>query len=172
MTIRKTLPQDIETVMAMYDYARSFMRANGNPNQWIDGYPSVEQIMQDLEEGHSYVCEDEEGNLTGTFCFMEGPDPTYHVIYEGEWLNNEPYGVIHRITTNGKQKGVAATCLQWCYKRCSNVRVDTHRDNSVMQNILTKHGFSRCGIIHIRNGSERIAFQKVVEEKTGDKSIE
>lgn len=81
------------------------------------------------------------------------------LIYEGAWLNDEPYGVIHRLATNGKQKGVSEACLDWCFERWPNVRVDTHRDNKVMQHILTKYGFQRCGIIYVKNGTERIAYQ-------------
>ena len=42
MRIRKTTLNDLEPVMAMYDYARKFMQEHGNPNQWINGYPSEE----------------------------------------------------------------------------------------------------------------------------------
>ena len=100
-----------------------------------------------------------EGEILGTFCFILGEDPTYQQIYEGAWLNDEPYGVIHRLATNGKQKGVSEACLDWCFERWPNVRVDTHRDNKVMQHILTKYGFQRCGIIYVKNGTERIAYQ-------------
>ena len=88
-----------------------------------------------------------------------GEDPTYRHIYDGAWLNDEPYGVIHRMATSGKQKGVSEACINWCFQRCGNIRVDTHRDNKVMQHILTKHGFQRCGIIYVKNGTERIAYQ-------------
>ena len=33
MNIRKTNPNDLLNVMAIYERARSFMAANGNPNQ-------------------------------------------------------------------------------------------------------------------------------------------
>ena len=74
-------------------------------------------------------------------------------------VRNDTYGVIHRLATNGKQKGVSEACLDWCFQRWPNVRVDTHRDNKVMQHILTKYGFQRCGIIYVNNGTERIAYQ-------------
>ena len=145
MEIRSTEIKDLPLVMEIYDYARAFMRATGNTTQWIDGYPSEALIRREIEESHSFACIDE--------------DPTYQQIYEGTWLNNEPYGVIHRLATNGKQKGVSETCLNWCFERWPNLRVDTHRDNKVMQHILTKYGFQRCGIIYVKNGTERIAYQ-------------
>ena len=138
MEIRPTELTDLPLVMEIYDYARAFMRANGNATQWIDGYPSESFIRQEIEDGHSFVCTDEQGEILGTFCFILGEDPTYLNIYEGAWLNDEPYGVI------------------------GNIRVDTHRDNKVMQHILTKYGFQRCGIIYVKNGTERIAYQRIL----------
>ena len=48
-----------------------------------------------------------------------------------------------------------------------SIRIDTHKDNIPMQRALAKHGFIKCGIIHLANGDERIAFQKseVVNEQ-------
>lgn len=163
MNIRKTRLEDLAVVMKIYDYAKVFMREHGNGNQWVDGYPSDEFIAEEIRDGHSYVCEDEHGEMIGTFCYIPGPDPTYQHIYKGEWLNDEPYGVIHRMASNGAQKGIATVCLAWSFQQCKNIRVDTHHDNVVMQNLLQKHGFAACGIIYVKNGTERIAYHKVVQ---------
>ena len=125
MEIRLTELKDLPLVMEIYDYARAFMRANGNATQWIDGYPSESFIRQEIEDGHSYVCTDEQGEILGTFCFILGEDPTYLNIYEGAWLNDEPYGVIHRMAASGKRKGVSEACLNWCFEHFENIRVDT-----------------------------------------------
>ena len=82
MEIRPTELKDLPLVMEIYDYARAFMRANGNATQWIDGYPSESFIRQEIEDGHSFVCTDEQGEILGTFCFILGEDPTYLNIYE------------------------------------------------------------------------------------------
>lgn len=161
MIIRPTELKDLSLVMGIYEYARSFMRANGNATQWVNGYPSEELIRQEIEDNHSFVCIGEQGEIAGTFCFILGDDPTYRQIYEGAWLNDAPYGVIHRMATNGKQKGVADACFDWCMEQSDNIRVDTHKDNLVMQHILEKRGFRRCGIIYVRDGTERIAYQRL-----------
>lgn len=165
MTIRHSSLQDLDTIMDIFAYARQFMKEHGNPNQWINGYPSAELISQEIANGTSYVCEDEDGEITGTFCFIPGEDPTYARIDNGNWLNDEPYHVIHRMGTNGKRKGIADACLKWCFGRCGNIRVDTHHDNIVMQHILEKHGFQRCGIIYTHNGTPRIAYQRTISKK-------
>ncbi|MDR0421926.1 MAG: GNAT family N-acetyltransferase [Proteiniphilum sp.] len=160
--IRPSTRDDLPEVMEIYAVARDFMRRSGNVSQWTGGYPPAEYIAGEIEAGHSFVCENRDGELVGTFCFIIGDDPTYGKIYEGEWLNHALYGTVHRIASAGKEKGVAETCFRWCFTRCLNIRVDTHRDNRVMQRILEKLGFTCCGIIHVADGTERLAYQKTV----------
>lgn len=89
-------------------------------------------------------------------------DPTYMRIYDGDWINDSCYGVVHRITSTGNVKGAASFCLNWALEQCGNIRIDTHRDNIVMQHLLDKNGFKYCGIVYVEDGTERIAYQKVV----------
>ncbi len=159
MLIRKAIISDINPLMDIYDHARQFMRSVGNANQWINGYPSEEIIRKDILNGNSYVCINN-NVIVGVFCFFQGDDPTYTKIYDGEWLDDKPYGVIHRLASSGTVKGVADFCFQWCYQQCGNIRVDTHKDNTVLQHVLRKNGYKQCGIIYISNGTQRIAFQK------------
>ena len=35
--IRKALPADLDVLMDIFEVARRFMQATGNPNQWING---------------------------------------------------------------------------------------------------------------------------------------
>ncbi len=164
MEIRHTSTEDIDRVMAVFEQAKRFMRLNGNFRQWTGGYPSREILEADISQESSFVCIDDDGVIVGTFCFRYGvePEPTYRTIYNGAWLNDKPYGVIHRIASSGKVGGVFATCLAFCGEFVDNIRIDTHRDNRVMQELLGRHGFSRCGIIYLVNGDERIAFQKEI----------
>ena len=87
-------------------------------------------------------------------------DETYNKIYDGQWLNEKPYGYIHRIAGDGKTKGVGSFCINWAFEKCGNMKIDTHADNKPMQNLLLKLGFKKCGIIYIADGSQRVAFQK------------
>ncbi len=163
MNIRKAKTEEIDAIMEVFDAAKRFMRQTGNDKQWIDGYPSKELVLGNIRDGGLYVCHSDDGHLVGAFYYKVENDRTYERIYEGEWLNDKPYGVVHRIASNGKQKGIGDACLKWSLEQCGNVRVDTHRDNAVMQNVLIRNGFSRCGIIFVANGTERIAFQKTIE---------
>lgn len=161
MNIRKTTLNDMNIILDLYEQSRKFMALNGNSNQWIDNYPQRSLLEEDIESGHSYVCVDDD-KIVGTFFYIEGNDLTYAKIYEGHWLNDKLYGVVHRLASAQGKRGVATFCMNWCFDQCKNIRIDTHIDNIPMQNLLNKNGYTKCGIIYISNGDERIAFQKTI----------
>ena len=161
MEIRKTNPEDLEIVLKMYQRARMFMASHGNPLQWGTSYPQQKMIVEDIMSGCSYVCE-EHGRIIATFYYKKGIDDTYIKIYNGQWLNEGPYGAVHRITSDGTVKGAASFCLDWALEQCGNLKIDTHRDTMIMQHLLDKKGFTYCGIIYTDDGSERMAYQKIL----------
>ena len=159
MLIRKTREEDISAAEAIYESARAYMRAAGNPDQWRDGYPGRAEILSDMREGRSYVCEDG-GEVVAVFYFGEGPDPTYEKIYGGAWLNGEPYSVIHRIAVKHHGRGIVDFCFSECAALADNLKIDTHKNNIPMQRVLLRAGFVECGTIYLKSGDARIAFQK------------
>lgn len=160
MNIRLATKNDLADIMPIFDKARAFMAANGNSRQWINGYPQQELIEKEIESGHCYVCTDEMQKVVATFCFIKGPDPTYTLIEKGNWPNDKPYYVIHRLASDGSHKGIARLCINWCFAQHPCLRADTHEDNHIMQHLLEQNGFERCGIIYVANGTPRIAYQK------------
>lgn len=158
--IRRSRLSDIDAIMECYAAARQYMRANGNPSQWINGYPSRRQIEEDIRAGQGYVGTDGNGEIVMAFAFISGEDPTYIHISDGEWLNDKPYGTIHRLASNGKVKGALKTCVDFCSTMTDNIRLDTHADNVIMQRGVAVLGFRRCGIILCQDGSPRIAYQR------------
>ena len=159
MIIRKSRLSDINDLMKIYETARAFMSANGNPGQWINGYPSREIIERDITEGHSYAVEDN-GEIIATFFFKIGEDKTYLRIYDGAWLNDNEYGVIHRIAIKYQGRNIASLVYNYCYEIVKNIKIDTHKCNIPMQRSLAKNGFKRCGIIYLESGDQRVAYQK------------
>lgn len=158
MTIRKSTLADIPQMMEIFAIARRFMAATGNPSQWSATYPSVEQLRDDVMSGNSYVCIENE-RIVATFLLRGGNDPTYDVIYDGAWPNSNPYATIHRIASSGEIKGIFARVMAFALRTYVTIRIDTHRDNKVMQHVIEKAGFEFCGIIHCWNGDEREAYQ-------------
>lgn len=158
MIIRNATEQDIPRMKEIFAIARAFMAATGNPHQWAESYPSIELLREDILSGDSYVCI-EGKKIVATFVLRGGADPTYDVIYEGEWRNDNPYATIHRIASSGEVKGVFAEAMSYALQKYDTIRIDTHRENLVMQRAVEKAGFVYCGIIHCWNGDERLAYQ-------------
>lgn len=161
MEIRQATYSDLSALMDIFEGAKRIMRASGNLLQWNDGYPSEEVLLADISDGHCFVVCDGDV-LLATMALIQGPDPTYAYI-EGEWPDDEPYYVIHRIATDAPGRNLACKMFDWAYdymrpKGCSTIRIDTHRDNCIMKHILTKYGFSECGIIYLTNGDPRDAY--------------
>ncbi len=157
--IEKTRPDELDEVFKVYAHARRFMAEHDNPLQWGNSRPTAEEIEKDIADGKSYVCMYGD-QIVAVFYYNVGEDPTYRVIEQGNWLNNEPYGVVHRIASAGIVRGAGSYCLNWALEQCGNLKIDTHSDNIIMQNCLKKNGFTYCGIIYLEDGDERLAFQK------------
>lgn len=158
--IRKARSEDLDAVEIVYAAARRYMAESGNPKQWGDGYPRRELLESDVENGWLYVME-ENGAIHGVFAFIVGDDPTYTVIENGAWFNGDPYGTIHRLAGDGSVRGLFSRCLDFCRCLSPNIRADTHSDNRTMQHLLEKHCFQRCGVVHVWDGTPRIAYQYV-----------
>ena len=157
--IRKAEYTDNRRALDIYDSARRFMRSRGNAVQWVNGYPRRELIQSDIENGYCFVCEEED--IHGVFAFILGEDPTYTVIENGAWLNDRPYGTIHRIAGDGSG-GILRAAVEFGKQRTDYLRIDTHEDNIVMQRAVEKRGFRRCGTIYLADGSPRIAYDLTV----------
>lgn len=159
MEVRKSTAADLVELLRVYAAARAFMCETGNPTQWGASYPLPETVKDDIRRGVSYVVLDGE-RICGAFVFFIGAEPTYAQI-DGAWPEEgETYGVIHRVASDGTVRGVLQTCLAYCGARHPVLRIDTHRDNRVMQHLLTKHGFTYCGIVHVEDGTPRLAYHK------------
>ncbi len=162
MKVRRVLTEDIPKINEIFDSARSFMRRNGNNIQWNGEYPGQTDVEEDIVLRRGYVVE-KDGEVLAYFCFFIGHDPTYDVVYDGKWLNEDEYGVVHRLAVGNQGKGAGTFAVNWAFEQCKNLKLDTHRINTPMINMLTKAGFTKCGIIHCHDGKdpERVAFQKV-----------
>jgi len=172
MKIRQATTRDISRMMEIYAFARKYMAEHGNPKQWgPTNWPPETLIRKDIAEGNSYVCENDEGTIVGTFFFVRGADiePTYRKITEGAWTDESPYGVVHRIASDGSEKGIGTFCLNWAYRQCGHLRIDTHGDNTVMQSLLTKLGFVHCGTIYVEEDNDpRLAYEKTAGKPSAE----
>ena len=158
--IREARPTDMADIMKVMDAAKRIMRQSGNMHQWGEGYPSEAVIRSDMEKNGGFVIEDD-GKIAGYFAFLSSPESTYARIYEGRWLDDErSYHVVHRIGSYPDVHGIFSCIMEYCFSKDPNIRIDTHRDNTIMQHNIEKYGFTYCGIIYLANGDERLAYQK------------
>ncbi len=158
MFVRKAKMSDLDRIMEIYAAAKAYMDKTGNPTQWKPGYPNRAMIEEDIRLGRCYVCESEAG-LHGVFAFIIGEDDTYKHIYEGEWRRDETYGTIHRIASDGSKRGVFKTAFEYCKGKILYLRIDTHKDNVIMQRLIEESGFKRAGIIYVADGTPRLAYE-------------
>ena len=159
-TFRLATEADVPVIIRLVNEARGIMRSCGNVNQWIDGYPSEETIRNDIEHGHCYLCVDESGGVLASFAFIPGPEPTYKEIFDGDWLDDAPYHVVHRLASTAASHGIFNDVMDYCMAVAGNLRIDTHRDNVIMRHVIDRYGFTYCGIIYHASGDERLAYQK------------
>ena len=160
-SVRQAEEKDLVRIAEIYDHARVFMRSYGNNDQWPTAqYPALWSAELDLKDGILYVTENEEG-ISGTFVLVPGPDPTYHVIENGAWRSDTPYGAVHRVASLGG--GTLAAALEFAKTKYDHIRMDTHRDNAPMRHLLEKAGFSYRGTIYVEDGTPRMAFDLLRE---------
>lgn len=163
--IRKATERDIPAALALFSAAKAIMRSDGNATQWSDNYPNEEIVRSDISKGGAYIVE-REGAPEGYFAMLPSPEPTYSSI-NGEWLDaTSPYLVIHRVASTPGSHGVFREIIEYAASHSANLRIDTHRDNSIMRHVIEKAGFSYRGIIHLADGSERLAYQRIANECT------
>ena len=161
--IRLAQKYDVSSILRVMDAARGIMRADGNLTQWANGYPAEQDILADIKQKIGYVLE-KDGEIGAYFALMPSPEPTYSKIYDGEWLDDTlPYHVVHRLGSYPHVQGVFRSMLAFSFSADKNIRIDTHRDNRIMQHNLCINGFTYCGIIHLLSGDERLAYQKIME---------
>ena len=159
--IREATITDMPMIMQVMESAKKIMQVSGNLHQWGVGYPSEAIIAADMGKGGAFVIEDD-GRLVAYFAFLPSPEPTYSKIYGGGWLDDDrPYHVIHRIASIPDSHGIFKSIMDFASAHESNIRIDTHKDNAIMQHNIVKHGFHYCGIIHLASGNERLAYQKL-----------
>lgn len=162
MEVRAATAKDLDRILEIYAFARTFMASTGNPTQWGKTNPTKVTLDKDIENGNLYVMENSSG-IHGVFAFIIGDDPTYDLIEQGSWLSDNTYGTIHRIAGDGQVRGLLCRCVEFCLTKINNIRIDTHHDNKVMQHLITKNGFKECGLIYANDGTPRIAYQLIKE---------
>ena len=184
MIIRPAAASDLPALRPVFEAAKGLLRADGNLDQWsAPGFPDDSLLLRDIARGGGFVIEISprdplglgrndktivissgaeggvEKSIVAYFALLPSPEPTYDVI-DGAWLTDEPYGVIHRIASYPDAHGIFSAVIDYASARYAHLRIDTHRDNRIMQHLIEKYGFTCCGIIWLPDGTERLAYER------------
>ena len=162
MEIRLAFPNEVDVIMQVMEDAKKSLAAAGS-DQWQNGYPNADVIIDDIISEQAYVAL-EEGELLAYAAVTKSPEVAYEDIYEGNWQAGESeYLVFHRIAVAAdvQGQGVAQTFLEGLIEGFDylDFRSDTHAENMVMQHIFEKLGFKRVGKVPV--DGERLAYQKL-----------
>lgn len=167
MNFRIATASDKDKIMEIIKQAQEYLKIKG-VDQWQDNYPNLNIIKDDIDKRKSYVLE-ENGTIVATVAVSFNDEKTYDKIYNGKWITENDYAVIHRIAVanNYKGKRISSEILAHIEKMClrknvHSIKVDTHEQNESMRKMLSNNGFRYCGIIYLENGNERVAYEKVI----------
>ncbi|NGU67319.1 GNAT family N-acetyltransferase [Clostridium perfringens] len=168
MEFRQAKISDLDQIVEIIELSKKYLKET-KVDQWQDGYPAKEDLRRDIESGNSYVLTNKDEIVATTVISLDG-ESTYNSIFNGEWITNEDYIVMHRVAVHDKYKGkgifkelIKEAEILALNKGISSIKIDTHRDNISMQRAVVKNDFKKCGIIYLEDGSERIAFEKVLK---------
>ena len=162
MEIRLAFPNEVDAIMQVMEDAKKCLAESGS-DQWQNGYPNANIIIDDIISGQAYVAL-EEGDVIAYAAVTRSPESAYDAIYEGKWQGGESeYLVFHRIAVVAANQGqkVAQTFLEGLIEGFDylDFRSDTHAENKIMQHIFEKLGFQQVGKVPV--DGERLAYQKI-----------
>lgn len=166
--VEKAKITDLNEVMEVIDSGRAFLKEQGL-DQWQDGHPNIDMVRNDILNNDFYIIKDN-NKIVCVAAIIFSVDPNYSKIYDGNWLTNNKYAVIHRFATlKGYQnKGYATEIINYTKSIISDnhsIRIDTHINNIPMQSLLAKNGFKLCGKIyldHIKDQTHlRLAYEYI-----------
>jgi GNAT superfamily N-acetyltransferase len=165
MNLRLANNSDVEIIWVILQDAIAQRKKDGS-DQWQNGYPNKQTVVNDIANGYGYVLE--ENNIIMAYAaIIFGIEPTYQEI-KGNWLSDDPYVVVHRVATSEmhKGKGIATKLFLLLEglalsKNTFSIKVDTNFDNRQMLTILDKLNYTYCGEIFF-SGASRRAYQKIL----------
>ncbi len=166
---RKATLEDLDQVMEAVEASREVLRLQGN-GQWQDGYPNKDDFVNDIKNGRLFVTYEDDPNEIIGVCALTYREEDYHHLYEGEWLTNLPYMVMHRVAikekyrNQGYGKKLFEVFIEQAKKEGFNsLRIDTHEGNKVMRHLIESFGFVYCGKAILTPDKDRMVFEKILK---------
>lgn len=137
-------------------------------NQWQgQDKPNLDNFKNLIANKNIFVLEDNKRVVSTVIIYDYDLD--YEKNLDGKWNSPKPYVALHRIGTleSERNKGYGRKIIEFAesYARKNNfksVRIDTHRENKSMQNLLKSMNYIYVGLVYLDGKNERLAFEKVL----------
>ncbi|MYV04473.1 GNAT family N-acetyltransferase [Furfurilactobacillus milii] len=168
--LRLATTADMDQIMVIIRGAQTFIAKQGF-DQWQDGYPAQADMLADIKASRLYVLANDT-QIAAVAAAIVGVDPNYRLVETGSWLMpSAKYAAIHRVAVSSQFRGqhlaeTLFTKLMATLKHDQDVvsvRVDTHKQNQVLQHVVQKVGFEYCGHIYIDGNAQRLAYECVLK---------
>lgn len=175
LSYRRAVQADIPEILAIIEYARVSLKEH-RVDQWQGDYPNKEIIMRDIDRGECFVVFHGD-DLASFFTLSTRVDEYLLAITDGKWSSEDiDCCVLHRIAVAKKYRGtgISSYMLKCVDTQCSAfsrccIRVDTHKNNKSMRNLLIDAGYRYRGnvLIYSEPGHDpvRHAYEKVLKDK-------
>ncbi|MGD9604917.1 MAG: N-acetyltransferase family protein [Bacilli bacterium] len=170
--IRMAAIEDMTEILKIIADAKALLKSK-HSLQWQDddGYPNGETFLDDIQTNSLYVACDQ-GRLVAVCALGRFGEPTYNVIYDGQWLNNEPFYVVHRLAVKKEAygQGWAKKLMKKMEEICldegvKNIRCDTTFENEPMNQLLINLDYQYCGIIHLTRTKIQDRLRKAYQKR-------
>ena len=171
--IRRAVIEDARYIQEVLEDAKKLFREDGS-DQWqdLDNYPNINTTLNDIDKKQMYIYE-RDHQILGCIVLSKDPEEAYNEIYNGQWLTNDKYYVIHRLAVrnNFYHQGIATELIKYIfdiakYDHVHSIKVDTKKENVRMLGLLKTLGFQEVGIIHLLRpdvlDKERVALEKEI----------
>ena len=174
VTYRPAVREDIPRILEIVQAARESLGRFGI-DQWQGPYPGAERFEEDIRLGQCFIVE-HDGETAAFFVLSTLPEPSYDDITDGKWSADVPCCVLHRAAVAKEYRGSG---MSQALMRCADeqarryglkcIRVDTHRKNKPMQNLLRESGYRYRGNILVEaepgHDPHRQAFEKLLKNR-------
>lgn len=165
--LRLATIEDIEVILSIIRGCQQLMNQRGI-DQWQDGYPNRESIIEDINEKRGYILV-RDAQIAAYAALILGGEEAYSRLKGGEWLTvSENYLTIHRLAVSDKFRGqnigeslFLLTEQEARMRNVDSIRCDTHKDNSVMLRLLRRLNYAYCGEVSYLE-AKRVSFEKVL----------
>ena len=174
LSYRQGTVEDMDDIIRIVGDARASLKKH-KVDQWQGDYPAAEHFIPDMDRGECYVVLHGD-EIAAFFTLSVLEEKCYDEITDGKWTADLEYCTLHRIAVakeyrGGEMANFVIDCVEnqaRVYGRRS-IRVDTHKKNKAMQNLLRDRGFRYRGNVLVSSepghDPARQAFEKILKDK-------